>query len=87
VDEAATGLHGADVGKLMTQLSTLIDPGNTVVVVEHDIRVVAANDWLIDMGPGAAEQGGRIVARGTPEKIVKNSTSRTTPCLGAAGAR
>jgi excinuclease ABC subunit A len=56
-------------------------------VVEHDMRVVAASDWVIDMGPGAGDQGGRIVARGAPEKIAENSTSRTAPYLGAVGAR
>jgi excinuclease ABC subunit A len=87
LDEPTTGLHAADVDKLMTQLNTLIDAGNTVVVVEHDMRVVAASDWVIDMGPGAGDQGGGIVARGTPAEIAKNSTSRTAPYLGAAGAR
>ena len=87
LDEPTTGLHAADVDKLMTQLNTLIDVGNTVVVVEHDMRVVAASDWVIDMGPGAGDQGGRIVARGTPDEIAKNSTSRTAPYLHAAGTR
>jgi excinuclease ABC subunit A len=87
LDEPTTGLHAADVDKLMTQLNTLIDAGNTVVVVEHDMRIVAASDWVIDMGPGAGAQGGRVVASGAPEKIAKNSTSRTAPYLGAAGAR
>jgi excinuclease ABC subunit A len=76
-------LHAADVDKLMTQLNTLVDAGNTVVVVEHDMRVVAASDWVIDMGPGAGDQGGRIVASGTPDKIAQNSTSRTARYLGA----
>ncbi|HEV7446390.1 MAG TPA: excinuclease ABC subunit UvrA, partial [Steroidobacteraceae bacterium] len=79
LDEPTTGLHAADVDKLMTQLNTLVDAGNTVVVVEHDMRVVAASDWVIDMGPGAGDQGGRIVARGTPDEIAQNSTSRTAP--------
>jgi excinuclease ABC subunit A len=65
----------------MMQLSTLVDAGDTVVVVEHDMRVVAGSDWVIDMGPGAGDQGGRIVARGTPEEIAENSTSRTAPYL------
>jgi excinuclease ABC subunit A len=65
----------------MMQLNTLIDAGNTVVVVEHDMRVVAASDWVIDMGPGAGDQGGRIVASGTPAEIAKNSTSRTARYL------
>jgi excinuclease ABC subunit A len=81
LDEPTTGLHAADVDKLMTQLNSLIDAGNTVVVVEHDMRVVAASDWVIDMGPGAGDRGGRIVARGTPEEIAKNSTSRTARYL------
>src|SRR3569833_278365 len=81
LDEPTTGLHPSDVDKLMTQLNALIDAGNTVVVVEHDMRVVAASDWIIDMGPGAGDQGGRIVARGTPEEIAADSTSRTAPYL------
>ena len=84
LDEPTTGLHAADVDKLMTQLNTLIDAGNTVVVVEHDMRVVVASDWVIDMGPGAADRGGRIVAQGTPEQIAQNSTSRTAPYLRAS---
>ena len=75
-------LHAADVDKLMTQLNTLVDAGNTVVVVEHDMRAVAASDWVIDMGPGAGDQGGRIVASGTPDEIAQNATSRTAPYLG-----
>jgi excinuclease ABC subunit A len=87
LDEPTTGLHAADVDKLMTQLNTLIDAGNTVVVVEHDMRVVAASDWVIDMGPGAGNQGGRIVARGTPGEIAKNSASRTAPYLHTSDHR
>jgi excinuclease ABC subunit A len=81
LDEPTTGLHAADVDKLMTQLNALIDAGNTVVVVEHDMRVVAASDWVIDMGPGAGDRGGKIVARGTPEQIAANATSRTARYL------
>jgi len=77
LDEPTTGLHAADVDKLMMQLNSLVDAGNTVVVVEHDMRVVAASDWVIDMGPGAGDRGGQVVARGTPEEIAENSTSRT----------
>jgi excinuclease ABC subunit A len=80
LDEPTTGLHAADVDKLMMQLNTLIDAGNTVVVVEHDMRVVAASDWVIDMGPGDHD-GGRIVASGTPGEIAKNATSRTARYL------
>jgi excinuclease ABC subunit A len=81
LDEPTTGLHAADVDKLMTQLNALIEAGNTVVVVEHDMRVVAASDWVIDMGPGAGDRGGKIVATGTPAEIAQNSTSRTAPYL------
>ena len=81
LDEPTTGLHAADVDKLMMQLNSLVDAGNTVVVVEHDMRVVAASDWVIDMGPGAGDRGGQVVARGTPEEIAENSTSRTARYL------
>jgi excinuclease ABC subunit A len=86
LDEPTTGLHAADVDKLMTQLNLLIDAGNTVIVVEHDMRVVAASDWVIDMGPGAGDRGGQIVARGTPEEIAENSTSRTARYLPSGRA-
>jgi excinuclease UvrABC ATPase subunit len=79
LDEPTTGLHAADVDKLMAQLKSLIDAGNTVVVVEHDMRVVAASDWVIDMGPGAGDQGGRIVARGATEKSLKIRRAERRP--------
>jgi excinuclease ABC subunit A len=81
LDEPTTGLHPADVDKLMTQLQGLVDAGNTVIVVEHDLRVIAASDWVIDVGPGAGEEGGRIVAAGTPAEICKSKNSRTAPYL------
>jgi excinuclease ABC subunit A len=81
LDEPTTGLHPADVEKLMTQLDGLVEAGNTVIVVEHDMRVVAGSDWVIDMGPGAGEEGGHIVASGTPLEVQAASRSRTAPYL------
>ncbi|RKH20108.1 excinuclease ABC subunit A [Corallococcus sp. CA041A] len=81
LDEPTTGLHPADVDKLMTQLEGLVDAGNTVIVVEHDLRVVAASDHVIDVGPGAGNAGGRVVAQGTPDQVAKVKESRTAPYL------
>ena len=77
LDEPTTGLHPADVEKLMKQLDGLVDAGNTVIVVEHDMQVIAASDWVIDMGPGAGDEGGRIVAQGTPAEVARAKDSRT----------
>ncbi len=81
LDEPATGLHPSDVDKLMTQLDGLIESGNTVIVVEHEMKVVAASDWVIDIGPGAGEEGGKIVASGPPAMVSRSPTSRTAPYL------
>ncbi len=81
LDEPTTGLHPADVEKLITQLDRLVDAGNTVIVVEHTMRVVAASDWVIDIGPGAGEEGGRIVVEGAPAKVMASKASRTAPYL------
>ena len=81
LDEPTTGLHAADVEKLMAQLSGLVDAGNTVVVVEHEMRVVARSDWVIDIGPGAGDEGGHVVASGPPAEIASNRKSRTAPYL------
>ncbi|HZH65709.1 MAG TPA: excinuclease ABC subunit A, partial [Flavisolibacter sp.] len=82
LDEPTTGLHPADVEKLIIQLNRLVDAGNTVIVVEHDMSVVAVSDWVIDIGPGAGEEGGRIVAGGTPAEVAKNKESKTAVYLG-----
>jgi excinuclease ABC subunit A len=81
LDEPTTGLHPADVEKLIVQLDRLVEAGNTVIVVEHTMRVVAACDWVLDIGPGAGEQGGRIVAAGPPSEVARVPASRTAPYL------
>ena len=81
LDEPTTGLHPSDVEKLVTQLDGLVESGNTVIVVEHDMRIVAGSDWVMDIGPGAGEEGGHIVAAGTPEEVAKTRRSRTAPYL------
>jgi len=83
LDEPTTGLHPSDVTKLMRQLHGLVEAGNTVIVVEHDMTVAAASDWIIDIGPGAGDEGGRIVASGTPSQVAKKSRSRTANYLAA----
>jgi excinuclease ABC subunit A len=80
-DEPTTGLHATDVERLVTQLHGLVQAGNTVLVVEHDMRVVAGSDWVIDVGPGAGEEGGRIVAAGPPAVVAASPRSRTAPYL------
>jgi len=81
LDEPTTGLHPSDVERLMAQLDRLVEAGNTVIVVEHDMRVVAGSDWVIDMGPGAGEDGGHIVVAGTPALVAGTAASRTAPYL------
>ena len=83
LDEPTTGLHPSDVERLMKQLDGLVEAGNTVIVVEHDMHVVANSDWVIDMGPGAGDEGGRIVCEGPPSKIITSKRSRTAPYLAA----
>lgn len=81
LDEPTTGLHPSDVEKLMVQLDKLVEQGNTVVVVEHDMHVIAASDWVIDIGPEAGEKGGMVVASGPPVLVAKSKNSRTAPYL------
>jgi excinuclease ABC subunit A len=84
LDEPTTGLHPSDVKKLVVQLNRLVDAGNTVIVVEHDMDVIVASDWVIDIGPGAGDSGGRIVAQGTPAEVAQVKASRTAVYLQKA---
>jgi excinuclease ABC subunit A len=81
LDEPTTGLHPADVERLVAQLHRLVDAGNTVIVVEHDMRVVAGSDWVMDIGPGAGEEGGKLVIAAEPTDIARHPKSRTAPYL------
>jgi excinuclease ABC subunit A len=77
LDEPTTGLHFADIEKLLAVLSRLVDGGNTVVVIEHNLDVIKCADWLVDLGPEGGDKGGKIVAAGTPEHVMKSSQSYT----------
>ena len=81
MDEPTTGLHPSDVEKLVAQLNKLVNGGNTVIVVEHDMHVIAQSDWVIDIGPGAGEEGGRIIAQGTPGEVARVKESKTAEYL------
>ncbi len=88
LDEPTTGLHFADVHKLIEVLNKLVDTGSTVVVIEHQLDLIKAGDWVLDMGPGAGDDGGLIVAQGTPEQVAANKKSETgrflAPLLGVS---
>jgi excinuclease ABC subunit A len=77
LDEPTTGLHSDDIRKLLSVLHKLVDSGNTVLVIEHNLDVIKTSDWIIDIGPGGGDKGGKIVAQGTPEDIIKNKESVT----------
>ncbi|MGF0122323.1 MULTISPECIES: excinuclease ABC subunit UvrA [unclassified Pseudoclavibacter] len=84
LDEPTSGLHPADSDRLLGHLHDLVDLGNTVIMVEHDMRVVAGADWVVDMGPGAGDEGGEIVAQGTPQEVAAVEGSATSAYLKAA---
>jgi excinuclease ABC subunit A len=81
LDEPTTGLHFADVKNLLMVLHRLVDRGNTIVVIEHNLDVIKTADWVIDLGPGGGDKGGKIVAFGTPEEVSKRGGSQTAPYL------
>src|SRR5205085_1375985 len=82
LDEPTTGLHFDDVRKLLEVLHALVEQGNTVVVIEHNLEVIKTADWIIDLGPEGGDKGGEIVAVGTPEQVVKEKRSYTGHYLG-----
>ncbi|MBK9121063.1 MAG: excinuclease ABC subunit UvrA [Phycisphaerales bacterium] len=83
LDEPTTGLHFADIQTLLAVLNRLVDMGNTVLVIEHNLDVIKTADWIIDLGPEGGERGGQIIAEGTPEEIASNSASHTGHYLAA----
>ena len=87
LDEPTTGLHFHDIAKLLEVLHELVDSGNTVVVIEHNLEVIKTADWIIDMGPEGGDGGGEVVGVGTPEDIVENKRSYTGQFLKEVMAR
>ena len=77
LDEPTTGLHFEDIRKLLDVLQSLVDKGNTVVVIEHNLDVIKAADWVIDLGPEGGSRGGLVIAEGTPEEVADNPASFT----------
>ena len=87
LDEPTTGLHFHDVRQLLAVLDRLVNRGNTVVVIEHNLDVIRAADWIVDLGPEGGREGGRVVATGTPEAVAAAPESHTGRYLSGADAR
>jgi excinuclease ABC subunit A len=87
LDEPTTGLHFVDVERLLAVLQRLVDQGNTVLVIEHNLDVVQCADWVIDLGPEGGDLGRRLVAEGAPERVARSKDSPTAPFLAALLAR
>ena len=81
LDEPTTGLHFEDIKVLMNVLNQLVDRGNTVLIIEHNMDVIKMADWIIDMGPDGGDRGGRIVCQGTPEEVAECKNSYTATYL------
>jgi excinuclease ABC subunit A len=81
LEEPTIGLHMADVAELLKVFHRLVDDGNTVIVIEHNISLIADADYVVDIGPEAGDRGGEVVAVGSPEEVAKNKRSRTAPFL------
>ena len=89
LDEPTTGLHFEDIRKLLGVLSSLVDKGNTVLVIEHNLDVIKTSDWIIDMGPEGGSRGGMVISEGTPEQVAADPDSYTGQFLAPllAGGR
>ncbi len=77
LDEPTTGLHFADIAKLLDVLHRLVDSGNTIVIIEHNLDVIKTADWIVDLGPEGGDRGGEVIAEGTPEQVAKVTKSYT----------
>jgi excinuclease ABC subunit A len=82
LDEPTTGLHFDDVKRLLNVLNKLVDKGNTVLIIEHNLDVIKSVDWVIDLGPEGGDKGGELVAEGTPREVVNSKNSYTAEYLG-----
>jgi excinuclease ABC subunit A len=83
LDEPSVGLHAADVHKLIEVLQRLVDTGNSVLIIEHNLDIIKVADWLIDLGPEGGNRGGEVLAEGTPEQVMKVKNSYTGKYLKA----
>jgi excinuclease ABC subunit A len=84
LDEPTTGLHFDDIAKLLAAFRKLLDSGASLLVIEHNLDVIKSADWLIDLGPEGGDQGGKIIATGTPEQVARNAQSHTGRYLSRA---